>query len=436
MKDEERRGTPDPEELHPGTGPGHPAPPSPESETRVEGGEFDVLVIGGGIQGVGVLQAAAARGHRAGLLERREAAIGTSSRSSKLIHGGLRYLETMQIRLVFESLRERRILATIAPHLVRLVPFHIPVYKGMSRGRWTIRAGLSLYAMLGLLKEHARFKSLPRSTWAELDGLETKDLRAVFRYFDGQTDDAALCRAVLSSAIELGALADAGAEVIRAERLDGDPDGMRWRVTYRRNGQELEARTRVVINASGPWANLVNALATPAPRIREIDLVGGSHIEIEGQLDRGIYYTEAPSDKRAVFSIPWKGRIMVGTTEAPYEGDPAKVEPTPAEIDYLESIHRHYFPNSNGRLLGAWAGLRVLPRAKGAAFDRPRDVMLVSDDENRPSWLTIYGGKLTGYRHTGGEVLDAVRASLAEVQRLADTATLRLPDLGEGHPGN
>lgn len=191
-----------------------------------------------------------------------------------------------------------------------------------------------------------------------------------------------------------------------------------------------------MINASGPWANLVNALATPAPRIREIDLVGGSHIEIEGQLDRGIYYTEAPSDKRAVFSIPWKGRIMVGTTEAPYEGDPAKVEPTPAEIDYLESIHRHYFPNSNGRLLGAWAGLRVLPRAKGAAFDRPRDVMLVSDDENRPSWLTIYGGKLTGYRHTGGEVLDAVRASLAEVQRLADTATLRLPDLGEGHPGN
>ncbi|MEO0660881.1 MAG: FAD-dependent oxidoreductase [Planctomycetota bacterium] len=436
MNGEERRAEGRGSERHPGTGPDRPAPATPQSEARAEGAEVDVLVVGGGIQGAGVAQAVAAAGHSVALLERRSAAIGTSSRSSKLIHGGLRYLETFQLRLVFESLRERRILGRIAPHLVRLVPFHIPVYRDTSRGPWTIRAGLSLYALLGLLRRNARFQSLPRRTWDGLDGLDTRDLRAVFRYLDGQTDDAALCRAVLASAIELGALVDAGAEVVGAERLTDEPAGMRWHVRYRRGGDERSLRARVVVNASGPWANRVNALASPVPTGREVDLVGGTHIEVEGSLERGIYYVEAPSDRRAVFSIPWKGRVMVGTTETPYTGDPADVAPTREEIDYLLGVHRRYFPESDGPLLEAWAGLRVLPRAEGDAFDRPRDVMLVGHEEPRPSWLTVYGGKLTGYRHTATEVLDAVRPGLvgSATERRADTATLRLPDLGEAHP--
>ena len=412
-------------EWHPGTSPDRPAPPTPESEDRVDGADLDLLVIGGGIQGVGVLQAAAAAGLRAGLLERREAAIGTSSRSSKLIHGGLRYLETLQLRLVAASLAERRVLLEIAPHLVRLVPFHIPVHRDTSRSRWTIRAGLSLYALLGRLRSTALFSSLPRREWDGLDGLDTGGLRAVFRYFDGQTDDAALCRAVLASAIDLGALADAGAEVTRAER-----EGDGWRVRFLREGAERSARARVVVNASGPWANRVNSLASPAPPVREVDLVGGTHVEIEGELRRGIYYTEAPSDRRAVFSIPWRGRIMVGTTERVHGGDPARIAPTAEEVDYLLGVHRRYFPASRGEIVDSWAGLRVLPRAEGDAFSRPREVIFLKDDARAPSWLTVYGGKLTGYRHTAAEVLDQVRGSLPQgAARRADTATLALPKL-------
>ncbi len=426
MKGEIRGGGgPDPSgERHPGTTEERPAPPTPESADRVAGAEVDVLVIGGGIQGVGAAQAAAARGLSVALLERRAAAIGTSSRSSKLIHGGLRYLETYQFGLVRESLRERQILGRIAPHLVRLVPFYIPVYHGMARGPWMIRAGLTLYALLGGLRREARFRSLPAREWAGLDGLEQKGLRAVFRYYDGQTDDAALCRAVLASAIELGALVDAGATVLAAERTAGG-----WRVRYRRDGREEVVRARTVINATGPWINAVNALASPAPRTREVDLVAGAHIEVEGSLTRGIYYTEAPSDQRAVFSIPWKGRVMVGTTETAYTGDPSKVEPTEAEVRYLLDVHRRYFPSSEGAVLASWAGLRVLPRAEGAAFDRPRDVTLVCDDDARPSWVSVYGGKLTGYRHTAEEILEALEPSLPKGERRADTATLPLPEL-------
>lgn len=422
MTDQDRRREERGEERHPGAGPGSPAPPSPQSEQRASGASVDLVVIGGGIQGAGVLQAAAAAGYSAALLERREAAIGTSSRSSKLIHGGLRYLESFQFGLVRESLAERRILRRIAPHLVELVPFYIPVYRGMSRGKWMIRAGLTLYALLGGLRRSARFRSLPRSRWAELDGLDTEGLTAVFRYHDGQTDDAALCRAVLSSAIELGALSDAGAEVTGVER-----DGELWRVRYRRGGEEHDVRARAVVNAAGPWANRVSALADPAPPMREVDLVGGTHIEIEGSLEEGIYYTEAPSDQRAVFSIPWKGHIMVGTTEEPFDGDPAEVRPTQREIDYLLEVHRRYFPRSTGKLIDAWAGLRVLPRAEGAAFDRPRDVTLVGNDRERPDWITIYGGKLTGYRHTAQEVLAELRGTLPRRTAVADTRTLRLP---------
>ena len=415
-------------ERHPGTSASHPAPPTPESDQPASAAEVDVLVIGGGIQGAGVLQAAVAEGWSAALLERSEAAIGTSSRSSKLIHGGLRYLESFQFSLVRESLSERKILRTIAPHLVRLVPFHIPVYRGMTRGKWTIRAGLTLYALLGGLRKSARFRSLPRGEWDGLDGLDTNELKAVFRYYDGQTDDAALCRAVLASAIEIGALCEAGAQVTRIER-----QRERWRATYVRAGQESYVDARVVVNATGPWANRVAELARPAVPMRPVDLVAGTHIEIPGHLEKGIYYTEAPSDGRAVFSIPWKGRVLVGTTEEMFTGDPAEVRPTQRELDYLLAVHRRYFPNSDGEILESWAGLRVLPKAEGAAFDRPRDVVLHTDDEQggRATWVTVYGGKLTGYRHTAQEVLDEIRSGLSKGERRADTETLRLPVLDE-----
>jgi len=386
--------------------------------------EFDVLVVGAGIQGVGVAQAVCAGGHSVHVLEAREPASGTSSRSSKLIHGGLRYLESFQFSLVRESLAERAILLRVAPHLVRLVPFYIPVYGDTTRGPWKIRAGLSLYALLGNLRADARFASVPRREWEGLDGLRVAGLRAVLRYHDGQTDDAALCRAVLASAQELGARVSLGAELLRAEKQDGG-----WRVTYSVDGREETTTARVLVNAGGPWANTIAERISPAPPVRAVDLVGGTHVEVEGTLERGIYYTEAPSDKRAVFSIPWKGHIMVGTTEKPYTGDPRQVEATQAEIDYLLATHRHYFPASQGRVLTSWAGLRVLPQGEGKAFNRPREVILLADEPNRPSVLTIYGGKLTGYRHTAQRVLALVERSLQRAEPRADTRTLTLPRL-------
>jgi glycerol-3-phosphate dehydrogenase len=384
----------------------------------------DVIVIGAGIHGVGVAQAAAAAGYSVTVLERRDVAAETSSRSSKLIHGGLRYLESFQLGLVRESLRERAILLRIAPHLVRLVPFYIPIYAETTRGPLKVRAGLSLYALLGGLESAARFESVPRDAWRLLDGLSLDGLRHVFRYMDGQTDDAALCRAVLASGQELGAEAVMGTEVVGAER-----DAHGWTVRCRVGGDVREVRARALVNAAGPWVNRVlDRFNPPLPR-REIELVGGTHIELSGELEQGIYYTEAPADRRAVFTMPWKGHLLVGTTERPFAGDPATFAPSTEEIDYLLDTHRRYFPGGTGELLDAWAGLRVLPRGAGRAFSRPREVLLAPDDARAPTALSIYGGKLTGYRATAAKVMTLLERRLPRAARRADTATLRLPDV-------
>ncbi len=385
--------------------------------------EFDVAVIGAGIQGVGVAQAMAAAGYSVCVLEKDHPAAGTSAKSSKLIHGGLRYLETFQIRLVWASLRERAILLDIAPHLVRLVPFHIPVYKGMQRGPLAIRAGLSLYSLLGGLKPQTRFRKLAKAQWGGLDGLKTDGLRAVYQYQDGQTDDAQLCRAVLASACEMGAQVRLGSEVLSAEA-----DSHGWTLRYQQNQNIEEMHVRTVVNAAGPFvANIVDHL-TPKPPHRGIDLVAGSHIELPGVLEAGIYYTEAPSDGRAVFSMPWKGHTMVGTTEQATQ-KPDNPEPTQREIDYLLSVYQHHFPAGDTTLLDAWSGLRVLPRAEGAAFKRSREVTLIGNQPKRPTLISIYGGKLTGYRETAGKVEERLLDSLPKGERRADTKTLRLPKL-------
>jgi glycerol-3-phosphate dehydrogenase len=380
--------------------------------------EIDVLVVGGGIHGAGVLQAAAAAGHSCLLVEERSPAFGTSSRSSKLIHGGLRYLETMQLGLVRESLREREILLRVAPHLVKLVPFFIPVYGDTTRPPWKIRAGLSLYAALGGFGADDRFARVARRKWDELDGLETRDLRAVFRYFDGQTDDAALVRAVLASARELGARVECPARFAGARRVEGG---------YVATLDEREVFARTLVNAAGPWIVEVQRRIEPRPPCFEVDLVAGTHIELAGSLTRGIYYCEAPRDRRAVFLMPWKERVLVGTTETLYRGDPAAVSPLPNEIEYLlETLHR-YLPRFQRIVTNSWSGLRVLPRAPGSAFARPRDVTLTIDVASDPRLVAIWGGKLTGYRATAEKVLAELSRSLPNQVRRADTRTLALP---------
>jgi glycerol-3-phosphate dehydrogenase len=186
---------------------------------------------------------------------------------------------------------------------------------------------------------------------------------------------------------------------------------------------------RVLVPAGGPWVERGRWLCSPQWPGFELDLVGGTHVELEGTIARGIYYCAAPRHRRAVFTMPWHGRTLVGTTERAWTGDPADVSPSAEEIDYLEGIFRPYFPGRPLQRVDAWAGLRVLPRAAGRAFDRPRETTLVVDDDARPHAVAIYGGKLTGYRATALKALDRVAKTLPHRERVADTATLRLePD--------
>jgi glycerol-3-phosphate dehydrogenase len=359
------------------------------------------------------------------LLEKSALAAGTSSKSSKLIHGGLRYLESGQLGLVRESLAERRILLSIAPELVRLVPFHLPVYRSTRRRPWQLRIGLSLYAVLGGLGRDLRFSSIPRRAWSELDGLETRDLISVLRYFDAQTDDAQLTRAVMRSAQSLGAELEVPAEFFAAE-LRADSSVVR----YSSSGQEMECEAAVLVNAAGPWASEVARRVVPTIAVPPIELVQGSHIVVPGEPSKGIYYVESPRDGRAVFVMPWHGNTLVGTTETRFHGDPDQLHPLTAERHYLVSVLRHYFPRyanlSIHDLIDSFAGLRVLPGGRGHAFHRSRETAYVADRAHRPRVLGIYGGKLTCWRATAEHVLRHIAASLPSRRPRADTRRLML----------
>ena len=386
----------------------------------------DVVVVGGGIHGVGVAQAAAAAGHSVLLLEKTSLAAGTSSRSSKLIHGGLRYLESGQFHLVRESLRERRILLAIAPELVQLKPFILPLYRETRRRPWQLRVGLSIYALLGGLGPETRFGAVPRSAWTQLDGLQTRGLRTVLRYFDAQTDDAALTRAVMRSAQTLGADVLAPAEFFAAELREDSVI-----VRYTHNGAPAECGTRVLVNAAGPWVKRVMERIAPRVPSPTIELVQGTHIVVRDTPTQGIYYVESPRDGRAIFVMPWRGNMLVGTTESRFRGDPETVHPLMAEKHYLVGVLRHYFPRHAHlqvrEIIDSFAGIRVLPAGAGHAFHRSRETLLISDRAHHPRVLGIYGGKLTGYRATAEHVMERIRGSLPEKRARADTRTLRLP---------
>jgi glycerol-3-phosphate dehydrogenase len=387
--------------------------------------EYDVIIVGGGIHGAGVLQAAAAAGHSALLVEKRELASGTSSRSSKLIHGGLRYLESGQFSLVRESLRERAVHLRIAPDLVHLKSFFIPVYADTRRRPCQLKIGLALYALLGGFAPATRFGSIPKRDWAQLDGLETRNLDAVIRYYDAQTDDAALTRAVVESARSLG-----GELAMPATFLGASLEDDAVQVSYSQGGAAIVCRARVLVNAAGPWATQVARAVTPAIPVPNVDLVQGTHIVLPMSVTGGIYYVESPADGRAVFIMPWKGATLVGTTETPYKGEPDQVRPLPEEEEYLLAVVRRYFPSAAGMtradIRERFAGLRVLPAASEKAFDRSRETIFTADRDPHPRVLGIYGGKLTGWRAAAAQVLDRIGPSLTARPRRAATDELVL----------
>ncbi len=391
----------------------------PEQQT------FDVAIIGGGIHGAGVAQASAAAGYRTLLIERGEWAAATSRASSKLIHGGLRYLESAQFNLVRHSLRERALLLRNAPELVHAVPFYIPIYRHTRRRPWQIRIGLTLYALLAGLHPLARFRRVPKSEWATLPGLRREGLQTVFQYWDAQTDDAELTRAVVQSATTLGAICLTGCEFQHSEYRDG-----LHQLQLRRGDHEWQCRARSVVNAAGPWVNEVAAHCENAGAPHQLSWVKGTHIVLPtappSTKKRGIFYLEAPRDGRAIFVMPWHGKTLVGTTEVEIDGPSAA--PTTDEIAYLlETIH-FYFPQHPDTVLESFAGVRVLPAANLSPFGRPRESVLARSGQIAPI-VSIYGGKLTTWRHTAEQVLAALRPALGYLPQQADTRQLPLPPM-------
>ena len=367
-------------------------------------------------------QAAAAAGYRVALLEKTAIAAGTSSRSSKLVHGGLRYLESGHFGLVRESLRERRLLLEIAHALVRPLPVYIPVYRHTRRRPWKIRLGLSLYALMGgPLDPLMQFRKLRRNQWSELEGLRTADLSAVFEYWEAQTDDAELTRAVMRSAQALGAQLLCPAELISAEQTESG-----YRLQYRQQGKSNELACGYLVNASGPWANRVLQTILPPVEALSMDLVQGTHIVVEGRIHHKIFYLEAPHDGRAVFVMPWKDdTTLVGTTEHQFTGNPEDVVPLQDEIYYLVETLRHYFPSHSDKVLDSFSGVRVLPETEHAVFHRSRETILHIDDAH-PRLLTVYGGKLTAYRSTAQKIINRLRPVLGARERKAETDRIHL----------
>lgn len=387
---------------------------------------YDVAIIGGGIHGAGAAQAASAAGYKTLLVEMQDWADGTSSRSSKLIHGGLRYLEGLQFKLVKESLQERAILLSIAPELVKPLQFYIPVYRHTRRRPWQLQLGLWLYSLLAGTQSPGGYEKLSPGDFTAsplLDTvglLDTGGLQSVFSYWDAQTDDRQLTQAVVASAQELGADAFSRTKLTRASQTEQG-----YQLNLNQQGIDYSCHCQYLINTSGPWVNEVIRSITPQPEMLELDLVKGSHLVIEQAISPQAFYLEAPADQRAVFVLPWKGHSLIGTTEKLYTGDINHVTPDDDEVEYLLATLKRYFPTLTPTVIDQFAGLRVLPKGNSSVFARPRESYLHSTSQ-QPRLLHLLGGKLTGYRHTAERMVDQVQQQLGPRSVKADTKALLL----------
>ncbi|QLE84287.1 FAD-dependent oxidoreductase [Shewanella sp. Scap07] len=386
---------------------------------------LDIVVIGGGINGAGIAQAAQAAGYRTLLLERGEFGGQTSRNSSKLIHGGLRYLESGQIDLVRQSLRERQSLLKLAPSLVKPVKFYIPIYQHSRRGALTIAAGLSAYALLSELNPLGRFTTVARPKWPKLSGLKQSGLNRVFQYWDAQTDDKALTQAVINSAQSLGTRVLSQAEVLSIEHL---ADGCS--LQYQHQGQRQQVRSQMIVNAAGPWVTELLSRVTPPLKPPPLSLVQGSHLVLDIAAPAGVFYIESIFDERVIFVMPWHGKTLVGTTETPIASIEQKGM-TAAEQQYLLANYRHYFAANMSeqqlveKVSGQFCGVRVLPAFDSQAFSQSRETLL-HIKPSHPRLLSVYGGKLTTYKHTAQQTLQQLSMVLGPRQTIADVEQLIL----------
>jgi glycerol-3-phosphate dehydrogenase len=357
--------------------------------------EFDLAIIGGGINGTGLARDAAGRGIRVLLVEMNDLGSGTSSASSKLIHGGLRYLEHGAFRLVREALSEREVLLRMAPHLVRPMRFMLPPLPGL-RSPVLLRIGLFLYDVLG-----AR-KLLPASRTVDLthhlSGHPLKrEFRYGFEYSDCSVDDARLVVLNAIDAAERGAVIRTRTRCTRAERRE------KWELVLSDHGRRDTATARVLVNAAGPWIGAVADTILRQPLARPVRLIKGSHIVVRRpfQNDYG-YILEAP-DRRVVFVLPFTdGFSLIGTTDENFVGDLSAPAPTAQEIGYLCDVVNRYFRNvvTPDEVVWSFSGVRAL---YDDGSDKPEDVtrdyeLVLDKGEGKAPLLTIYGGKITTYR--------------------------------------
>jgi glycerol-3-phosphate dehydrogenase len=390
---------------------------------------FDLLILGGGITGAGVALDAALRGFRVALIDKGDFASGTSSVSSKLVHGGLRYLEHGGFHLVYEALHERRLLLANAPHLVRPLRFVIPFYQGTRLPPWKWRAGLTLYDLLAGRSNLRRSRPLAiRHLRQEFPSLKTAGLRGGAAYFDAQMDDARLCLEVIRTAAQQGARVANYVEAAAFEKQGGEIAGIR--AVDRIGGGDFAIRARQVLNATGPWVDTVCRLAsdTTGPRLKPTK---GVHLVAPGRGWTAAFLLLHPADGRVFFVIPWMGKTLVGTTDTLCDDTPDTLLVTSEEVEYLLAGFNHYFapPFEKRDILGTFAGLRPLIRARSNdPSSLSREFQLF---RSASGLLSVAGGKYTTYRRMAQVVTDTITQQLGR-RRPCRTHAFRLEGAPEG----
>ena len=388
---------------------------------------WDVLVIGGGIVGAGVARDAALRGLATLLVEQQDFAQGTSSRSSRLLHGGIRYLAQGRLGLVREASREKRIVQAIAPHLSEPLAFVFPTYRGTGWPLWQMKVGVKIYDWLCDAGNFGRSSGMAAGeTWRLMPSLEREGLTGAVRYYDAYVNDCRLVIDTLRSAQRAGAAVMNYTRFVSARRESGG-----WSAQLEDVGAQrrFSVRARAVVNAAGPWSE---ALGTSGVRLR---CTKGAHLVFDRQrLGLGSDAFVLTEGTRVLFLIPWGDRAIVGTTDTDYTGRPEDVDVDRADIDYLLGVANERFPGLRLRtedIIGQWAGLRPLVADSSG---RPSDISRTHQiSMPEPGWWDVAGGKLTTYRLMAEQTVDRVADHLR--LPVAGSATAGTPLLPEGMIG-
>lgn len=392
------------------------------------GPPLDVAIIGGGINGSGIALEAARAGLHVALFEMQDFGFGTTWRSTKLIHGGLRYLEHGDVRLVFESLRERSWLLKSRPHLVHPQRLLLPMLPWTRRPAWQLRAGLTTYDAM------AAGGGVPRHRWLDRDALQRRvpflpdAADGAFAFYDARA--VAPERLALEMALEAEA---AGAVIFNHAKVTGirTAEGAVEAIDVQHEGRNALLATRCVVNAAGPWVDAVNeATGVGAPEL--LGVTRGAHIVLETDYPTrdGIFST-ARSDGRVFFAVPQDGLLLIGTTDTRFEGDPGSVRPTAEEVDYLLDEARGLLPGlapSKNDVRYSYAGLRPLQRAEGgpeAAITRRHELVNHAESDGPQGLYSVIGGKLSTYRPVGRELLKELGAKPARQEMPANPGQWR-----------